>query len=416
MSAIWKARFDRAEYLLLCGLALVLPILESPKNLIIFLLLVTWVVHRIVSRDLVFRRPDLIETSLLFLLAATALSTAANWPFANGLKGLKDVMVQCFVFWLIYRARLAESHQLRLAVWVVLGVMIGIVWGVADVFTGSKVQLQFHSAGIVTQSALYLGIVIVMTLSIAWQLTAASTAGVPAWRTKLWWAACAVMMAALFLMGSRGPLAATFLVILLFVITVWSEGLRWKPLALAVLGLVLVGVTVSLALPGRFYQERAVIKTHEMLSGQLSKSDQERYDNWRIALRHIVQGDDLALGIGPRNYSSIDRTRMVFDPPLDIGSGRLNHPHNLFLTKLVEEGVVGLASLLFFIGVVGARLVRGFRQGASGQWQWFAAVGAVGIPVIVGQFGTPWYQEHALLAMAVLALYLGSERKRSKAL
>ena len=415
MSAVWRERLARAEYLLLCGLALVLPILETPKHLIIFLLLVTWIVHRAMNRDLVFQRPDLVEASLLFLLVATVLSTAANWPFVNGPKGLKDILVQCFVFWAIYRARFSEKQQARLAIWIVIGVMIGIPWGIADVFMGLRSQLQFHSAGVVTQSALYLGIVFVMTLSIAWHMTDSSPAGASRWRVRLWWAACAVMLGALFLMGSRGPLAATILVTLLLVITARSKSLRWKGLMYTVLGLLLVGVAVSLALPGRFAQERAVVKTQEMLSGRLSASDQERYDNWRIALRHIARGDDLVLGIGPRNYSAIDRTRMQFDPPLVIGSGHLNHAHNLFLTKLVEEGAVGLMSLLFFFGAVGARLVRDFRQGACGRWQWFAATGALGVPVLVGLVGTPWYQEHALLAMMLLAMYLGSGRQAKQA-
>jgi O-antigen ligase len=410
MSAIWLERLRRAEYLLLCGLALVLPIFETPKNLIIFLLLVTWIVHRAMKRDLVFRRPDLVEASLLFLLTATVLSTVANWPFANGPKGLKDIFVQCFLFWVIYRARFSEQQQVRLATWIVIGVMIGIPWGIADVFMGLRSQLQFHSAGIVTQSALYLGIVFVMTLSIAWHMANLSPAGASPWRARLWWAACTVMLGTLFLMGSRGPFAATILVTLLLVITARAKGLRWKGLMYMVLGLFLVGAAVSLALPGRFDQERAVLKTQEMLSGKLSSSDQERYDNWRIALRHIARSDDLVLGIGPRNYSAIDHTRMQFDPPLVIGSGHLKHAHNLFLTKLVEEGAAGLISLLFFFGVVAARLIRDFRQDTCGRWQWFAATGALGVPVLVGLVGTPWYQEHALLAMMLLAIYFGSER------
>ena len=128
MIGAWSERFARIEYALVCALALVLPTLESPKNLAVFLLLLTWVVHRIVARDVVLRRPDWVEASLLFILAACILSTVFNWPLVNGLKGLKDTLVQVFVFWLIYRAGYSERQYLIIAAMVAVGVLIGLGW------------------------------------------------------------------------------------------------------------------------------------------------------------------------------------------------------------------------------------------------------------------------------------------------
>jgi O-antigen ligase len=381
----------------------VLPILEAPKNLVLFLLLVVWVAQRVISGDFRLRRPDIIEVSLLTLLGASVASTAFNWPLVNGLKGLKDIFSQVFVFWLVYRAAYSERQQLRIVEMVAVGVMIGLAWGIADVARGRLVQLEFHSAGIVTQSAVYLGIALSTAFSVAWTRSMMTTSSFRvASAETLWWPAMAIMLVCLFLMGSRGAILAILVTGIIYALAIGRRSLWF-----AIAGFAISGAVLTAVLPDWFSQSRWLTKTHEMaLTQRLVQADQERYDNWRIAASRIAQGDALVFGIGPNNFAAIDHTKMSFDPPLVIGAGRLNHAHNLFLNKLVEEGVIGLAALLFFFGVVVTRLVRDRRTGHWRRWPWFAAIGALAVPVIAGLFNTPWYQEHALLAMILLAIYL----------
>ncbi|MCR4347742.1 MAG: O-antigen ligase family protein [Sulfuricaulis sp.] len=402
------ARLDRAEYFLLCALALVLPILEMPKNLILFLLLLLTVI-RIVGRDITWRWPDRVETSLLFILAVCILSTAINWPLVNGLKGLKDTLSQVLVFWLIYRAGYSDKKNYGLAALVAVGVVFGLGWGIVNVLQFGQGQLQFHSAGIVSQSAIYLGVAFIMTLAVAW----GDVAMVITRRIRvLWWLGTVVMVIGLFLMGSRGPIAAVL--ITGFVLAIMAGK---RHLWLVLTGLVGVALALAVALPDRFSQHRALEKTWQTIATvALVAADQERYDNWRIAIRRIAQGDSLVLGIGPRNFAAIDQAKMHFDPPLTINPGRLNHAHNMFLNKLVEEGILGLAALLFFFWLVLVKLARDRRDNRWQHWLWMAGIGALAVPVIAGFFATPWYQEHALLAMVVLAMYLGSERQVARRL
>lgn len=402
MIGVWSERFARIEYALVCALALVLPILESPKNLAVFLLLLTWVVHRIVARDVVLRRPDWVEASLLFILAACILSTVFNWPLVNGLKGLKDTLVQVFVFWLIYRAGYSERQYLIIAATVAAGVLIGLGWGVLDVAQGRLGQLQFHSAGIVTQSALYLSIALATTFAVAWTRPTVLS-GIHLVRHQiLWWTAAVIMVIGLFLMASRGAILAVVVTYAIYALVIGRRTLWF-----IILGAMGLAVALALILPDSFNQSRWLTKTREMTStGRLVAADKERVDNWRIAIARLAQGDAVIVGIGPRNFAAIDHTAMRFDPPLVIGSGRLNHAHNLYLNKLVEEGILGLAALLMFFGLIITRFVRDRRRGEWQHWKWFAGVGALTIPGVAGLFGTPWHQEHALLAMMILAIYL----------
>jgi O-antigen ligase len=155
----------------------------------------------------------------------------------------------------------------------------------------------------------------------------------------------------------------------------------------------------------------ATIQTR-FASERMSQSNLEHYDNIRVALAQVRQTDSLWVGIGPRNYRSIDLSRLTFDPPLrlPVAQGKLNHAHNLFLTKLVEEGLIGLVAFLAFIGVVGYELFKALRNRNWYEWRWFAALGALIIPIVGGLVNTPFYQEHAMLAMALMAIYLGSRR------
>jgi len=73
---------------------------------------------------------------------------------------------------------------------------------------------------------------------------------------------------------------------------------------------------------------------------------------------------------------------------------------------LVEEGFLGLAAMLLFFGIVILGFVRDIHSSQQTSWKWYAGVGALVVPCVAGLFGTPWYQEHALLAMMVLALSL----------
>jgi O-antigen ligase len=404
MTGTWPQRLARVEYVLLCALALVLPILEAPKNLFIFLLLLVWIAQRVVSRDITLSRPDVIGIALLFMLTSSLASTAANWPLINGLKGFQHTATQALVFWLIYRAAHSEQQRLRLAEMVVIGVMIGLVWGIVDFTQGREEYLTLHSVGGVIESATYIGIALVTAFSVAWtRPISMSSTGVIRSAT-LWWMAVAIILLGLFLTGNRGAILAVFVTYLVYALVI-----RRRSFWLAILGAMGLAAVLTTMLPDWFSQSRWLAKTQEMTANgrlTLSTSDRQRLDHWRVGVAQVAKGDALVLGIGPHNAVSIDYSKMEFNPPLGPLPEHLLHVHNMFLTKLIEEGIVGLVVMLFFFGTVITRLARDYRQGEWRQWRWFVAVGALAVSLVAGQVGPRWSQEHALLAVMILAIGL----------
>jgi O-antigen ligase len=399
----------RLEFYLLCIVLFVLPTMETPKTIALVLYLIVWTVRHFSFADLQRFRPHAVEVCLMAMLAASAASTAFNWPFPNGAKGFSDTLRYVLLFWCIYRAGYSAAQQRTLAYATTAGLVVGLAVATFELATGRRALFELHSAGILTQSAIYLSVVFVLAFGVF--LTRWLPRGPePVAKTSLWpWVlAMAAMLLALVVMGSRGAILALALTVLFIAVCV-NRARLWTALALGVVLVAAAGFgMLKFSAPGNLL---ATIQSR-FASERMLLSNREHYENVRVALAQVRQTDSLWMGIGPRNYRSVDLARLTFDPPLRLpgAQGKLNHAHNLFLTKLVEEGLLGLVAFLSLIGVVLYELFMALRGGRWYDWRWFAALGALTIPIGGGMVNTPFFQEHAMLAMALMAIYLSSRR------
>ena len=400
----------RLELWLLCALLFVLPTLEGPKNAMFGFYLIVWAGRRFSVTGLRSLRLDAIEYSLLALIAACTVATIANWPFPNGVKGLWDTLRFTLLFWCIYRAGYNDSQHRSLAIAVTAGLIVGLAFGIFELASGRIPQLQLHSAGVLTQSAMYVSMVFVLALGVfltRW-LPRSGNAGTGRRRWP-WLASLFAMSAALVIMGSRGAFLALALILACLALLV-NRARLWALLA----GGAVVVVAALFAIYSVDDGDRITASAHARLNPErFTVSNFERYEYFRVGVAQIREGGSLWFGLGPRNLRSIDMSRLHFNPPLRLSGAhiaKLGHAHNLFLTKLVEEGVVGLAALVFFFGLVARGLWRAWRRQEWYDWRWFAAFGALAVPVIAGSVNTPFFQEHAMLAMALMAIFMRSSQ------
>ncbi len=401
------ARIRRLEFPLLCMLLVVLPILEAPKNLALALFILTRFARAVAERTFGFQRPEPVELAVLGLVVAATASTLVNWPFANGSKGLKDVLSYSIVFLIVYREPYTHAQKYLLAVMAAAGVTVGLIWGVLEVMQGKRSFLELHSVGVVTHSSIYVGVVLVMAMGMALFSRDDLSIGDKVRRIRegrYWWAVAALLMLGLFAMASRGGILATGVALLLAL----SLLKRRDPWIAGSLLVVLSVATVSM-LPNVFDQMRIVSRITQMaFQRELPESDSERISNWRVGIAQVTQGKTVLFGVGPRNFSGIELGKLRFDEPLDLRGNKLTHAHDMFLNKLVEEGVFGLVTMLAFFIFPARALFLDWRANRWKNWLWLSGMGALVVPIVSGSFGTPWYNEHALLAMIILALYLSS--------
>ncbi len=383
--------WERASFWLLATLLVLLPTIEVPKTIAALLfIVVSWLGPS--SRN-AGRRPDAFGWALLGVVAASLASTAVNWPFPSGARGLYDTVLYAAVGWGVYRRTWTHDQVRGLAAAGVVGALAGLMRGVFDVPRGLVSDLELHTMTSPTSSAIYLGIILIV---------AASLAALDSRSKPWWWAAACVLLVGLLLMGSRGGTLAVALAGGGWLLVVRPPRI-WIPVAA-----VAIGIVVATALPNTFHQERAFAKISEMIATRhLDDNDSLRVTIWKFGIAQVVRGDSLWLGVGPRNFSTLDPSRVGIDIPIVAAGLRLGHAHNMFLTKTVEEGVIGLAALLALLGAVVHRVARDWIAGRARDWRWGAGWGALVVPVVAGSFNTPWNQEHALLAMIWFGVYLG---------
>lgn len=379
--------WERASFWLLAALLVFLPTIEVPKTVAALLFIVaSWAGP---SSRRQGRRPDAFGWALLGVVGASFISTAVNWPFPNGAKGLYDTALYAAVGWGVYRRRWTSNEARLLAVAGVVGVLAGLMRDGFDVVRGRVLELELHTMTSPTSSSIYLGVVLMVAVSLAMVEV----------RRKVWWIASSVLLIGLLLMGSRGGILSVVLAGGVGLILIRSTRF-WLPLAT-----VLASIVAVAALPNTFNQDRAFAKMVAMITTrQLDANDSVRMTMWKLGLAQVVRGNSLWFGLGPRNFSSLDPSRLGIQSP----EYPIQHSHNLFLNKAAEEGLAGLAALLALFGVVAHHLARQWIAARARHWCWGAAWGAFAVPVVAGSFNTPWYQEHALLAMIWFGIYLGT--------
>jgi len=158
MGASAVTRLHQLELFGLYALVFSLPIMESPKHFAIVLFSVGALGWRLLQKPIGWRKPDTFEWLLFSMWLVSLASTLANWPMEPGIRGFENLSCILFLFWALYRNTYKES-QIRLFLWILIAaVMLGLVEGLWEWKSGIRGHLEFHSAGVVTQSAIYLGI------------------------------------------------------------------------------------------------------------------------------------------------------------------------------------------------------------------------------------------------------------------
>lgn len=387
----------RVEIILLGLLVFVLPSLETPKTLFWALYVLTFLFRKHREGELWVRPTEPVVLVLWGILFVNLVSTLLNWPIVNGFKGVSDALRYISLFLCIYAGGYSRRQLRDIALAIMAGAIAGLAFGVLEVMNSVTSRLQFHSAGVVTQSAIYLGIVIVLALGFIMQcrdLTRTMRIGLVV--------VLAAMSIALAYMGSRGSLLAVGVVLGVFILT----NLRWRTVAITLVGTGLIAITSYLvikAAPQNLLNEGH----YERLSVErFHKADNERVEAWEIAFAKLATGDGIVWGIGPKNFRSINPADLGIQSVFYERTGVIHHAHNLFLTTLVETGVMGLTMMLLFYYFILRRLYDGWRnRPARGPgWAWYAGLGGFIVPIIAGSFNAPFSQEHAMLAMIVMGM------------
>lgn len=383
------------EIVLLGLLVFVLPSLETPKTIFWALYVISFLVRRYREHGFAFDKPNAITLSVVALFLVSLISTFSNWPLQPGLRGAFDTLRYTSLFLCLYHGSYTHNQIKSIALTMILGSVAGLLFGLLEYSNGITSSLGYHSAGVTTQSSIYLGLVIITNLGLL-------VGGVKnsLLLNALLYISLFLMGVAIVYMGSRGAILATTICFAIILALTRSR----RNMLISSSLLIAISITASFLISAYPTNINEPNKNERFSSQRFQKSDNERLENWQIAVRKLSTGSDMIWGIGPKNYSTINPRELGIELSYYQRTGKLNHAHNLFLTQWIEQGLMGLFVMLTFFILVATRLIKSwpYCRESSRKWVWISGLGGLVIPIIAGSFNTPFYQEPAMLAMLLM--------------
>lgn len=398
-----SASLRKYELFFVSFLVLIMPSLEAGKTLFWFLYLVTYLVRRYQDGNLSLAPREPVNLAITLYLLITLISTLVNWPFENGLKGFHDEFRFTTLFLCLYSAGYSAREYRQIALLIIVGVLGGLVYGLVEFLLQMRTDFQFHSAGIVTQSSIYLGIAILLNAGLL--LDKNNTPDKLRTFLKL---SLLIQIVALVYMGSRGSMLAIALTFIL--LTILTLNIRTVIAWVAGLSVIIVLFSAVIQIFPDSVFSKDIFTQYSI--ERIKESDSQRLAAWQIAIAKLSTGKDLAWGVGPRNYKVINEMEFVTGNDKFMQMKKYSHAHNLFLTQLIEQGIIGLLAMLYFFFLVLLKIIAIWRTDPdhSPGWAWYGGIGGFAIPIIAGLFNTPFYQEHAMLAMLVMGMMFAMEK------
>ena len=392
------------EIIVLGLLVFVLPSLETPKTIFWAVYVLAFLVRRYREHGFAFEKQNAVTLTVVSLFLVSLISTLTNWPLQSGLRGAFDTLRYTSLFLCIYYGGYSQRQLKSIVLVMVLGALTGLLFGLIEFTSSVTSSLGFHSAGVTTQSSIYLGLVIIASRGLLVDDTER-----PLLVSFFLFVSLYLMGVAMLYMGSRGAIFAVVVCLTVVILLMHSRRL------ILISSSLIIAITVSALLLISTYPTNInkPNKRERFSVERFQQSDSERLQNWHIAIKKLSTGKDLVWGIGPKNYRTIDPADLGIESSFYQRTGKLSHAHNLFLTQWVEQGIIGLLAMFVFFGLVFRRLIQRWSlcRDSNRKWVWVSGLGGLVVPVVAGFFNTPFYQEHAMLAMILLGAMYAETKK-----
>jgi O-antigen ligase len=263
----------------------------------------------------------------------------------------------------------------------------------------TKGNLELHSVGHVNHSAIYLGIILGAALSVSLSLW--KTAGI---FKKLVLLSLPIFFFVAIIIGqSRGVFGISLIRLSLIILLIPNSN-QIKLLAFGIFGIILALMPVMNA---------AIIQ--KQIANQNANavmSDRDRVWNVSLEAAHFYP----LFGIGNGNWGLITlddlkKSRVERGLPFDekIYGIEYGHSHSLYLSALVERGIIGFLTLMLLMSSWFILLIKTYtklKKMTPGAYLWGASLSAWIVTFGVGFVNSTFHHEHAILALLFLGLHL----------
>ncbi len=386
-----------------------LPSLEAPKNIFLVGYLVTRSLIEVKQFKEGLRQWNLWDSIFILIVLTAFLSTVfAGFSGLEEWKGYKVLLTAVLTSWFLSRTQYTKKQYQFLFKLIILSTIPPLLWGLYEfLITHSRLTLEIHSVGHVNHSAIYL--VMIFGASLAWALSEFNTL-----KEKIQWHRRTLflsLLSSLFFISliigqSRGAfgIAIILSIILLFFIAKSKSIKIWG--VISVLSIVLFTIFT-----------RAPIVEKQLTNQENHNVLSFRDRVWNVSLEAARFYPLLGIGMSNWHFINLDQLKTsvekrgeVFDSEKYYFPG---HSHNLYLTALVERGIVGLIVTLLFMFAWIRQLIKSYHwtiQSKESTYLWGGSLSAWVATFGIGFVNTTFHHEHAILACLLLGIYLSYSR------
>ena len=393
------------DLLMLSLMIVSLPSVEGPKNIFLVGYLITRVIFEVQQLKRGYRHWGPWDSLFLTIVFTAFLSTVfAGFSGLEEWKGYKVLLTAILTGWLLSRAHYTKHQYHNLFKLIVLSTIPPLCWGLYEnLVIHSRETLEIHSVGHVNHSAIYL--VMIFGASLGWFLSqyhAKKNEIGLSWKNIFLGALALLFFISLIIGQSRGAFGIAVLLGLSLLFLLGKN--KWVKIG---------GVAVIIAI---------LILTVTLKTNIIQKQITNTENNNVLAFRDRVWNVSLeasrfypVFGIGLSNWhfinlehlkKSVEARGDTFNPEHYYFPG---HSHNLYLSALVERGIVGLVVTFIFMLAWIASLIKTFgraRRSGEETLLWAGSFSAWVATFGIGLVNTTFHHEHAILACLFLGLYV----------
>jgi O-antigen ligase len=411
LASIKKIYFkNKLKFLELTFLSLFLaflPSLEAPKNIFLGSYLITALYRQSQTPSSKWTIWDWV---FLSLIASSFLS--ALFPFMAGgseWKGFRGMLLWITFGWTLFRADYNFEEKKYLFIFAILMTLLPLLWGLTQLLIlFTKDSLQLHSVGHVNHSAIYLCVIAGAGLSLLIsQLQTAQKKYV--FITSLLFI---FLLSSVMISQSRGAFGVVFL--LTFALFLLSRlATKIKTITLTLLTIFLVMIVFITPLPV-VEKQIANQNNHDILS--------QRDKVWRASFEVARLSPMFGIGGGNWKQINIDQLKSSVESRgekfvTEDFALQWGHPHNVYLSNLVDRGILGFITFLSFMFIWLITLIKSYKKYNQDSKAMLFIMGSFSAWITIfgiGFVNTTFHHENALLALFFLSLHLNYLRQKNQ--
>jgi O-antigen ligase len=408
LASIKKIYFkNKLKFLELTFLSLFLaflPSLEAPKNIFLAGYLITALYRQ---SQLPSQKWTIWDWVFLSLIASSFLS--ALFPFMAGgseWKGFRGMLLWITFGWTLFRADYNFEEKKYLFIFAILMTLPPLLWGLAQtLILFTKDSLQLHSVGHVNHSAIYLCMIAGASLSLLINQLQVTL-------RKYVFITTLLLIVSVIISQSRGAFGILFLLVLTLIL------LSMLPIKIKTIYLVLLSIfliTIIFIMPAPAIKKQIANQDNHIVLALRDKV-------WRVAFEVSRLNPILGIGGGNWNHIEMDQIKSAVESRGETFNAedfalQYHHPHNIYLSNLVDRGILGFIIFLNFMLIWLITLIKSYKKfnqdskvmlfimGSFSAWTTIFGIGFV---------NTTFHHENALLALFFLSLHLNYLRQKNQ--